>query len=301
MRDYAKVSPQFWIGTTGKALRAAGLEAQLVALYLLTNPHANMLGLYYLPRVFIAHESGLPSRGASKGLTRCIDAQFCSYDAITEVVWVHEMAAYQVGEQLTQADKRCLGIQNEYNSLPENPFLEPFFARYVDAFHLSKVRVFSPVKTSSNGGASEPHRSHEHEHEHEQEHESPSASATPTRVKVPRETLADEDPDWLLEFKLAYPNRAGDQGWRKAVRAAHARIAQGHTTAEFIAGAKRYCAFCDASGKTGTEFVKQACTFLGPDKHFLAPWDPSPTKAEQRLNANIDGAREWLAQSGGST
>jgi hypothetical protein len=171
MRDYAKVSPQFWIGTTGKALRSAGLEAQLVALYLLTNPHANMLGLYYLPKLFISHETGLPMEGASKGLARCIEAQFCSYDTATEMVWVHEMAAYQVGEQLAELDKRCAGIQNEYDSLPQNPFLQGFFDRYVGAFHMRKSRAPEPQNPSPSEAPSKPHRSQEHEQEQEKEQE----------------------------------------------------------------------------------------------------------------------------------
>src|SRR5439155_917307 len=80
MRDYAKISPQFWIGSTGRKLRDAGPEATLVALYLLSNPHANMLGLYYLPQLYIAHETGLGIEGASKGLRRTIEAGFCDYD-----------------------------------------------------------------------------------------------------------------------------------------------------------------------------------------------------------------------------
>lgn len=119
----------------------------------------------------------------------------------------------------------------------------------------------------------------------------PSASSTPTREqKVSRET------DWLLDFKLVYPDRAGDQGWRKAQRAGHARLAEGHTTAEFINGAKRYAAFCEAQGKTGTEFVKQAATFLGPDKPFLLPWDIPPNKAEIRQNRNISASEQWLRE-----
>ena len=122
--------------------------------------------------------------------------------------------------------------------------------------------------------------------------EDPSASATPTPEKVSRET----DFDWWLDFKLAYPHRAGDQGWRKAQRAAHARISEGHTAAEIMDGAKRYSAFCEASGKSGTEFVKQACTFLGPDKPFLLPWTPPPNKAEVRQARNISASEQWLAE-----
>lgn len=90
MRDYAKVGPKFWIGATGKKLRAAGPEAQIVALYLMTSPHANMLGLYYIPKMFIAHETGLGLEAASKGLQRGIEAGFCEYDEASEMVWVIE-------------------------------------------------------------------------------------------------------------------------------------------------------------------------------------------------------------------
>jgi hypothetical protein len=113
----------------------------------------------------------------------------------------------------------------------------------------------------------------------------PSASATPM-----------QDPEWWGEFKLTYPNRAGDQGWRKAQRAAHARTSEGHTAAEMIDGAKRYAAYCEATQKTGTEFVKQACSFLGPDKPFLLPWTPPPSKAQVRQDKNISASLQWLAE-----
>lgn len=123
-----------------------------------------------------------------------------------------------------------------------------------------------------------------------EQRQNPSASATPARKAVSRGT-PPEDPEWLLDFKLAYPPRAGDQGWRKAVRAAHARIAEGHTSAEFVAGARRYAAFCEASGKLGTEYVKQACTFLGPDKPFLLPWHAPPRQenATERILRALNG------------
>jgi hypothetical protein len=122
------------------------------------------------------------------------------------------------------------------------------------------------------------------------QNKNPSASATPTRRTVPREA----DPDWFLDFKLAYPDRAGDQGWRKALRAANERIREGHAAAEFVAGAQRYAEFCRASGKVGTEFVKQACTFLGPDKHFLESWKPPATKADVRLAGNLAVAADFV-------
>ncbi|MDR3353368.1 MAG: hypothetical protein LBO00_10300 [Zoogloeaceae bacterium] len=167
MRNYSKVGPQFWIGPTGKKLRAAGMEAQIVAMYLLTSPHANMLGLYYCPTMFIAHETGLGLEGASKGLQSAIEAGFCEYDEASEVVWVIEMASYQIGEALKPNDLRVKGVQNEYGSLPENPYLARFYEKYSTAFRMSVCRG----KASPSEAPSKPLRSQEQEQEKEQEQE----------------------------------------------------------------------------------------------------------------------------------
>ena len=160
MREYSKISPQYWLGETGKQLRGHP-EAQIVSLYLLTTPHANMLGLFYLPKMFIAHETGLPFEGACKGLARCIEVGFCHYDDKSETVWVVEMALHQVGE-LKPTDNRCSGIQNEYDKLPENLYLQGFYEKYASIFHMKSKRA--------SKAPSKPLRSQEQEQEKEQEH-----------------------------------------------------------------------------------------------------------------------------------
>ena len=169
MRDYGKISPQFWIGSTGKTLRASGPEAMIVAMYLITNPQANMLGLYYLPLISIAHETGLGMEGALKGLERACEGGFCAYDEQTEVVWVYEMARFQIADQLKPEDNRVKGIQNEYTLLPSNPFLPSFFEKYKDAFHLTNKRDFVYKKASPCEAPCKPLRSQEQEQEQEQD------------------------------------------------------------------------------------------------------------------------------------
>lgn len=184
MRDYARLSPQFWIGETGRAIRKLGAEAQVVALYLLSNPHATMLGLYYLPFGFLAHETGIPVEAASRAIQELTVVGFCDYDHDAEVVWVKEMARFQIGDQLDAADKRCKGIAKEYANLPGNRFLGAFFDRYAAAFHLPLRRDAqgaiqqAPPKphTSPSEAPSEPHRSQEQETEHDPEQDLPSPS-----------------------------------------------------------------------------------------------------------------------------
>lgn len=139
MRDYAKVAPQFWTGATGKKLRAAGPETVMVAMYLMTSPHANMIGLYYLPMVYLRHETGLPFEGASKGLERAIEAQFCQYDDASEMVWVVEMARFQIADTLDAKDKRCKGIENELAKVPDSLMRRGFYDKYAAAFHLPET------------------------------------------------------------------------------------------------------------------------------------------------------------------
>lgn len=169
MRDYGKVSPQFWMGKTGKLLRSKGPEAQIVALYLMTSPHANMIGMYYCPLMYIAHETGLGIEGASKGLQGAIEADYCSYDEVAEVVWVHEMIRFQISDELKDTDKRCKGVQNEYDALPENLYLVPFFDKYADSFHLTNKRGVSADIESPIEGALKPLGSQEQEQEQEQD------------------------------------------------------------------------------------------------------------------------------------
>ncbi|MFX4760411.1 hypothetical protein ABTB43_06360 [Acinetobacter baumannii] len=168
MREYGKVSPHFWTGSTGKKLRECP-DSIVVAMYLMTCPHANMLGLYYMPLLYVAHETGLGLEGAKKGLKWACEAGFCSYDEVSEMVWVHEMARFQVAESLKPTDNRCKGIQKDYDSLPANPFLSSFYEKYATAFCMTNRREGKGTLSLSNLAPSKPLLSQEQEQEQEQD------------------------------------------------------------------------------------------------------------------------------------
>ena len=114
------------------------------------------------------------------------------------------------------------------------------------------------------------------------------AAAPPERKRVSRGAVTESE---RLDFKLAYPERNGDQKWHDAWRAMQARFREGHTFEEILAGAQRYAAHCAAAGKTGTEYVKQAATFVGPGKPFQLPWHPPPKAetASERILRKLNG------------
>jgi hypothetical protein len=164
MRDYSKISPQFWIDEKGKQIKQLGSTTQLIALYLLSSPHSTMLGIYYLPIPLIAHELAIPMEEASKGLAKLSHIQFCTYDTVSEYVWVQEMALSQVGH-LKYQDNRVKQINEIYAALPPLPFLNDFHARYHTYLHL-KSRDPSPCQALSKSL-----RSQEQEQEQEQKQE----------------------------------------------------------------------------------------------------------------------------------
>ena len=89
-------------------------------------------------------------------------------------------------------------------------------------------------------------------------------------------------PDFEAIWQL-YPRRNGDNPKRRALRAYHARLDDGHTFEEMRAGVERYAAWVRATGKEYTETVKQAATFFGPDKPFLEAWALPQPKPQNPL------------------
>jgi len=140
MRSYAKFPPTFWTSDVGKRIKALGAEAQVLAVYLLTSPHANMLGVYYLALPSVCHETGLPPDVVPDLFRQLEKAEFCTYDHPSEVVWVHDLARNELGEALKPNDHQVRGVQRTYDNLPNCPFLRAFFDRYGAALHLQTPR-----------------------------------------------------------------------------------------------------------------------------------------------------------------
>lgn len=150
MRTVATLSPQFWIGETGRELRpkpnASGKErerfkdARIVATYLTNAPSSTMYGLYYVTARTIAEETGLFEDEVRAALALLHELDYARYDPKTEFVWVMQMAWHQLGCPLKPGDRRVTNVNNWYRSLPKNPWLGPFFDRYREACHLEERR-----------------------------------------------------------------------------------------------------------------------------------------------------------------
>ncbi|EPF6109102.1 helix-turn-helix domain-containing protein [Enterobacter cloacae] len=80
----------------------------------------------------------------------------------------------------------------------------------------------------------------------------------------------------------AYPKRAGGNSKAAAWKAWKARLKDGATVEVLMAGVRRYAGYVRATGSEGTQFVKQAATFFGPDRHFEEVWQAPAGKTNVR-------------------
>lgn len=187
MRDYGSVSPQFWIGQTGKALRG-NMPAQILALYLMTSPHANMIGVFYCPIDYMAKETGMTLEGASEALRSLIEADFCRFDHASEEVFVLRMAAFQVGDQLDPKDNRCKGVAKELEKVTSSQLRQGFRANYAVPFNLPLPGPQAPQTDSPSEAPLDPLRSQKQNQKQEQDRKDTPPAKLPT---CPAQSLVD--------------------------------------------------------------------------------------------------------------
>lgn len=126
---------------------------------------------------------------------------------------------------------------------------------------------------SLRGGAgAAPRISHSFEPVNESVNEPIKNTGASAKASAPaRPAKQDYSPEFETAWQ-AYPKRAGGNSKSGAFKAWKARLKDGVKPEDMLAGVKRYAAYARATGSVGTQFVKQATTFFGPDRHFEESW-----------------------------
>lgn len=207
MRDYGTVSAKFWIGETGKKLRG-NKDAQILALYFMTSPHASMSGLYYCPLTYMSQDTGIPIEGARKGLQKLIEEKFCEYDNEMDMIFVVKMARHQLGDRLNKADKRRIGLLKDLAKIPATYLIGRFIEVYEIAYQIDSSTFSLPQKTDVERrdieGASKSLRSQDPDPDQDQEKEVGLArkAARPRRQIQPVEADKDRTPPLVSSKRL---------------------------------------------------------------------------------------------------
>ena len=162
---YRTLETALW---TDPKVRQVPPMAKLLFVYLITNNHAHVSGIYYLPDLLITHETGI------KGIDTLSDTlsihKLVRRDKNTEVYWVINMLRYQgAGEKVYR------GVLQHLHGLHDSPlipaylnyykeFLDPIMARNPRLAIQSRYPITYPIDTHAR-------EVQEQEQEQEQEKE----------------------------------------------------------------------------------------------------------------------------------
>ena len=111
---YYRVAPKIW---RHAAANQWPHEVSLLALYLLTSPHRNIAGLYYLPLPYIMADLGFDRETLASAMGTLIAEDFARYDETAQVVLIVNALSYDAPENTNQRK----GAIKALHEVPETP------------------------------------------------------------------------------------------------------------------------------------------------------------------------------------
>lgn len=269
MRDYGKVHTSFWISD---GMRRVSDDARLLALYLLTGQHTNMIGCFRLPDGYVSEDLSWTPERVSKGFDELSKNGFATRDSASKWVLICNFMSWNPVENPNQG----IAALRLFSQVPDKSAVKSELARVM-------AEAIAHIGTSKLKGSErvlEPFLNQKQEQEQEQEQEentSGHGSATPSEndehVDGDNPPKKSTYPDGFEQAWAIYPKRAGGNSKADACKAWNTRVNSGVAIQELLDGTQRYADYVTATGKLNTEYVKQAATFFGPSKHYEEAWE----------------------------
>lgn len=165
-------------------------------------------------------------------------------------------------------------VLNEFFTLDEHGWKNKRVLEEIDAYYNQKTNASNAGKASA-------------EARKKQAFNERSTTVQPTINHKPLTNIYTDD---FEKFWNIYPKRNSPHNKQAALKAWNARLKDGDSPEQIIRGAKNYADECDRNGRTGTEFVKQASTFIGPNKHYN---DYQSATVKTRSHAGYSDMRDY--------
>lgn len=152
------------------SVRGLSHEGKLLFVYLVTNRHTHVSGMYYLPDVLIVHETGLPQRRLDTLWHTLSGARLAYRDTQRDVVWVRSMLRHQ-----GRGEKNAKSAAAHVLTLHKSPLIQDFLREYP---HVRAERPDTVWDTLSDTPSEPRPQEQEQEQEKDQEQERKRTSST---------------------------------------------------------------------------------------------------------------------------
>lgn len=274
---YRTIDAKFW---HDQKITKLSKDAKFFMLYLVTNPHSHLCGLYYLPSVMATHESGLKKSELDTLWHTLSSAGLAYRDDENQVVWVVNMLGYQ-----GRGSKNEAAAAKQLQLFTDSPLIARFITRYPQ-FH-DRVSIGYPAQYQIGT----PEQEQEQEQEREQEQEQKSAAK-------PLSSAAADAPfaKWWAIVPKKVGRQAAEKAYTKAVKFLRSRpIEAGPGSDDPHAFLLERITEFAASPKARGQFCPHPATWLGEGRYDDDPrtWQRGDDRSDPR--GTFDAAQQYLA------
>lgn len=278
---YTRIKSIFW---NDEKVKLWSDDAKLLALYLLTSPHNNILGCHVLPKLYISADLNWDAKRLDEAFNQLFRDGFIKYDETNRLLLIVNYLKHnpiENGNQAKAAEKQLAELpkspllQDLKQLLKQlnKPFIEPLLKRIPEPVTVT-VTVTETVNNNCTPTGCD------------------SDQNAPAEIPLfdggaqlanaeAGKGIKSEYTAEFEEFWDVYPRRKEKQA---AYRCWKARLREGTQPRVMIEAARLYAEEC-CRKSTQEEFIKQAKTFLGPNKPFLEYFE-----AKQKV-VNLDAGR----------
>lgn len=163
MRDYGKVFTGFWSSETTRSLSDDG---RMLALYLLTSDHTNMIGTLRLPDGYACEDLQWSIERVSEGFANCLAKGFATRFDGSNLVVIHNYLTWNPVENQNQAKAAIKLLESLPYNTPQRPAMVRAvadsvagFKKPIDDEYATKIQTLlepfpNPFETSNSNSSS---------------------------------------------------------------------------------------------------------------------------------------------------
>ncbi len=259
---YRTIDTALWTDPKVRKLTSTG---KLLFVYLITNSHAHVSGIYYLPIPTILFELGLSEIGYRKGIEGVSSPGLVRIDEKTSVVWVKNMLHYQGGR--ASGEKLLRAAANNLDNLHNSCLIEEFLQRYPQVKPYRIDRVSKGYPALDGFGTKE----------QEQEQDTPPTPSNGQDTLSETESVEGKSRRIVDHYQsVVKPTHTKARG----VKNVSALLRKGRTEAELVRAADGYASACEF-GKTQANYRLAVGNFYGEAAGYeeYLEWQPEKTAA----------------------
>lgn len=189
MREYGRLHTSFW---TSEDIKKLGDDGRLLAAYLVTGPHSNMIGAFRLPDAYVAEDLGWTAQRVSEGFRNLFRNGFATHDRVSKWVVVHRYLKWNPIENPNQA-KAAVKLFEQIPVTAAKHWIALALSEYPDWIHASRVERFLNPSATVGEPSRNQDQDQDQEQDQEQDPELRDEPPAPAPVPVP-EPLAPKPP-----------------------------------------------------------------------------------------------------------